>query len=202
MSNLAQKLAQFMRTDGFRLFHFTASREREGVSSVVAGLARFMAGEESSASVLVIDANFSAPAQHAIFGTPASPGLRDALLGRSASDCTHPTWSNGIRVMPNGTGEIDVTGSAGQGRLASLLSSLRADYDCVIIDSPPLLSSGDSSSLAACSDVTFLVVEANRTLWEVAQKSKITLEKNGCRIGGVVLNRVVHFIPKWLYGRI
>lgn len=202
MSKLVQQLTQFMNKDGFKLFHFAASGEKEGVSSIVAGLARCMAREKSTDNFLLVDAHFASPVQHAVFDVPGSPGLQDALRGRPLSECVHEDPSGNIRIMPAGTGEVDITTSTGHGRLASLFQSLKASYDCIVVDSPPILHCADSSSLATSSDITFLVVEANRTLSEVAQKSKLALENIGCRTGGIVLNRVVHVIPKWIYKRV
>jgi len=202
MSNLEQQIALLMKNSSFKVFHFTASREGEGVSSVAAGLAQVMAKKGSNRNFLLIDANFSAPAQHIIFNIPPSPGLKDALLGKPLTECVHGVLPHTVRIMPCGSGEVDLTGAGGQEKLAGLISSLKSQYDCIIIDSSPLLTASDSLAMALVSDITFLVIQANRTLWEVAEKSKLHLEKNGCQIGGVVLNKVVHSIPEWLYKRL
>jgi capsular exopolysaccharide synthesis family protein len=200
LNSLEQQITLFMQNKKFKVFHFTSSREGEGVSSVVAGLAQIMARRGLTNRILVIDANFHSPALHAVFNTPQQPGFKD-LLNDSSLSVTHQIQPGILEVMPCGRGDIDHSIAARQETLIALISSLKSKYDCIIIDSPPLLTSPDALSLALVSDVSILVIQAKRTLWEVAQKSKTYLEQNGCLIGGVVLNRVEHVIPAWIYRR-
>jgi hypothetical protein len=57
-------------------------------------------------------------------------------------------------------------------------------------------------SAAIASDTSLLIIEANRVSWEVIQRGKEYLERNGCTIGGVVLNRFQQVIPHWIYERL
>lgn len=200
LNNLEQQITLLMQNKKFKVFHFTSSSEKEGVSSVVAGLAQIMAGRELTSRILVIDANFHSPALHTVFNTPQQPGFKDLLNDVSLS-VIHQVRPGTLDIMPCGKGNIDLSIATRQEKLITLMSSLKSEYDCIIIDSPPLLTSSDALSLALVSDVSILVIQAKRTLWEVAQKAKTYLEQNGCKIGGVVLNRVEHVIPAWIYKR-
>lgn len=200
LSNLEQQTVLLMKNEGFRVFNFTSSNEGEGVSSVAGALARLMAGK--SMKILLVDANCSRPVQHTKFNVPLSPGFSDALAAGSVSGAVHEFHSGGLEILPSGNGAYELSSAAGHEKLSLLMSSVRAHFDCVIIDSPPLLASSDSLAMAIASDVTFLIIQANRTPWEVANRSKKLLEEKACRIGGVVLNRTVHVIPSWIYKRL
>ena len=200
LNNLEQQLSLFIQNKKFKVFHFTSSHEKEGVSSVVAGLAQIMARKELTNRILVIDANVHSPVLHTLFNTPQQPGLKD-LLNDISSSVIHPIQAGILDIMPCGAGDIDLSITARQEKLITLMTSLRSEYDCIIIDSPPLLTSSEALSFALVSDVTMLVIQAKRTLWEVARKSKMYLEQNGCLVGGVILNRVEHVIPEWIYKR-
>ncbi len=203
LSNLEQQIALLMQKNNSKVFHFAGSREMEGVSNIVANLVQYMANKMSVKNILLIDANLQNPVLHNMFNILSSPGLRDVLSGNgSFSDSIHQMPSSIVYVMPCGKGRIDLSGGIGHEKLSVLISKIKTQYDCIIIDSPPLLASSDALSLAIVSDITFLVIQANKTLWEVAKKSKLYLEKNGCHIGGVVLNRVTHAIPEWIYKRL
>ena len=71
-----------------------------------------------------------------------------------------------------------------------LIKYLRLEYDAVIIDSPPLGSVIDAAVVAPRCDGTILVVESNITSHRIATDVKKQLEVTGCRILGVVLNKI------------
>lgn len=71
-----------------------------------------------------------------------------------------------------------------------LLEEVRACYDYIIIDTPPVGSVIDAAIIAKESDGAVLVIESERVSYKVAQKSMEQLEKTGCKILGAVLNRV------------
>lgn len=71
-----------------------------------------------------------------------------------------------------------------------LLEEVRARYDYIIIDTPPVGSVIDAAIIAKESDGAVLVIESERVSYKVAQKSMEQLEKTGCKILGAVLNKV------------
>lgn len=197
LSNLAQQIAFFMQRNNYRVFHIASSREMEGVTYVSVNLAQLMAEKKSAHNILLIDAN----SQHPLL--PSVPGLRDALSGDIPYyECILKVQSSGIHVMPCGRNGTGSSAGINQEKLSDLMMRIRTHFDCIIIDSAPVLVSSEALSLALVSDATFLVVQANKTLWEVVEQSKRSLEKNGCNIGGVILNRVQHVIPDWIYERL
>ena len=71
-----------------------------------------------------------------------------------------------------------------------LIEELRESYDNVIIDAPPLGSVIDAAVIAPRCDGVVMVVEANGTSRRLAADVKKQIEMTGCRILGVVLNKV------------
>lgn len=82
----------------------------------------------------------------------------------------------------------------------SLLEKLRANYDYVIIDTPPLGNIIDAAIIAKKCDGAILVIESGAISYRLEQKVKSQIEKSGCRILGAVLNRV-DFSEDKRYGR-
>ena len=70
----------------------------------------------------------------------------------------------------------------------------------MIVDGPPITVYSDAAILAPLVDGVVLVVEAEKTRWEVVSQAKRTLEESGGRILGAVLNRQRYHIPPALYG--
>jgi len=79
------------------------------------------------------------------------------------------------------------------------MAEIKGMYDCILVDSPAILTSGDSLTLSVASDATFLVIQSLRTPKEVAERARSLLDDNECEIGGVLLNRVKQVIPGWMY---
>ena len=71
-----------------------------------------------------------------------------------------------------------------------LLTESREYYDYIIIDTPPVGSVIDAAIIAKESDGAVLVIESERVSYKVAQKVKEQMEKTGCKLLGVVLNKV------------
>ena len=71
-----------------------------------------------------------------------------------------------------------------------MLETLRNYYDYILIDSPPLGNVIDSAVMASHCDGAVFVIEAGWNSWKFAQDVKAQLEKTGCPILGVVLNKV------------
>jgi Mrp family chromosome partitioning ATPase len=69
----------------------------------------------------------------------------------------------------------------------------------VLINFPPVNLNNDAISMAGLMGGVVMVVEADKTRWEVAQRAKRRLEDDGGKILGVILNRRTMHIPEWLY---
>jgi len=77
------------------------------------------------------------------------------------------------------------------GRLfKEMLASCRNDFDYIIIDTPPLGSVIDSAIVARECDGAAIVISADTISYKFAQKVKNQLETSGCKILGVILNKV------------
>ena len=77
------------------------------------------------------------------------------------------------------------------GRLfREMLVRAREDYDYIIIDTPPLGSVIDSAIVSRECDGVAIVISADTISYKFAQKVKRQLEDTGCKILGVILNKV------------
>lgn len=72
----------------------------------------------------------------------------------------------------------------------SLIEALKTKYDYILIDTPPVRSVTDAAVVARQCDGVVFVVECEAVSYRVAQKAKEQMEKTGCKLLGVVLNKV------------
>ncbi|MES1203081.1 MAG: AAA family ATPase [Pseudomonadota bacterium] len=72
-----------------------------------------------------------------------------------------------------------------------LIEKLKRDYDCVILDCPPVLSSVDTRMIARAADSVLLVVHWGRTSAAAVVSAGAIIGKLGLPLPtGIILNRV------------
>ena len=203
LTDILSKMGIESNSDKSHAFHFTSASNGEGTTTILVNLARFLIDNQSLKKVLFIDGNLENPVFHLVFNLPLSPGIGEAITKKAKlSETIHRVEKSAVFVMPSGNTAISGNLSLESQALIAFVKKLQQEFPIVVFDSPPLLSSPVSLLWANAADVSYMVIQANRTQWEVAQKAQTLLEKNNCKIGGVVLNRVQYSIPEWLYKRL
>ena len=87
-------------------------------------------------------------------------------------------------------------------RMDMFLQFCREKFRYAVFDSAPYTLFPDASILAPKMDGVILVIEAEKTRREVAQRAKEQLEKAGAKILGTVLTKRKYYIPKSIYRRL
>jgi uncharacterized protein involved in exopolysaccharide biosynthesis len=155
--------------------------------------------------VLLIDADARRRRVTKRFHINGSPGWREVLSGEAvAESCVHRDEVNNLSVMSPGTPnghEQEPIARPTAGALRQL-DEIRTDYGLVVIDMPPARDMDAQSPAAEWLDEMVLVVEAERTRIQSAQRAKEMLQRAGVRLTGVVLANRREHIPRWLYQRL
>lgn len=170
-------------------------------SQVAANLA-IQAAASGAEPVLLIDADSRQRRVTKRFHLNGSPGWREVISGAiDAASCIHKQDGENLSVMspgtPNDHEPFKPTGTGNLGQLDGIMS----DYGLVVVDLP---AERDMEAAPATKwlDETVLVVEAERTRIQSAQRAKEQLERAGVRVTGVVLTNRREHIPSWLYQRL
>lgn len=166
----------------------TSGMPGEGKSTVSVNLAMTLAGLQYS--VLLIDADMRRPRAHEHAGIDGSIGLTSVLLDEvDFAVAKHRVADSTLDILPAGTVPPNPAELLTSSRMSQLLEFAAADYDFVVIDSPPILSVADATLFATQTDGVILVVDATKTRRAALTKSIKSLESGGARILGTVLNR-------------
>jgi len=173
-----------------RVIAFTSCTPNEGKSSVSFNLAVSFA--EEGKKVVLIDADLR---KSVLIGRykvgEIDAGLTHILSGQNnLEEVLYHTDINNLDIIFSGTHSPNPAELLNSGRFTAMLDTLRAKYDYVIIDTPPLGSVIDSAIVSKACDGAILVIEANSISSRFAQTVKGQLEKSNCRILGTVLNKV------------
>jgi len=157
----------------------------EGKSTVTANLAVTLA--QTGARVLLVDCDLRRPSLHRVFSQEQSPGLTDLLIKKSKG-ALRSLAGAGFDFVPVGKISPNPTQLLNSDEMRDFLNRVRAHYDYILIDAPPLLPVADSLILAPHVDVNLMVLETCRVPVKIAQRALEALEHHGADIAGVVLN--------------
>jgi len=169
-----------------RSIAITSSIKKEGTSTVALGTALSFAGFDSSASVLLVDANWLHPSLTDRAGLKAARGVADCLRdGYSGARAVVGTARRGLSLLPAGQFAEEAPPLGG---LAALLAELRRDFAKIVVDLPPILV---APSLVVpwvdATERTYLVVRRGAT--PVALIKKAMAELPSGRPPQLILNR-------------
>jgi polysaccharide biosynthesis transport protein len=172
--------------DGVRpqLIAFSSANSGEGKTTVTGNLGIALA--QSGRRVLLIDADLRRQRLHRIFDVNNNSGLYEAL-SQGAAPCVKETNIPNLFVLPAGkdAGDKMLFFSS---KLRDLLDKLKADFDMVLIDTPPLLQVADARLICNRADGVVLVV-AQHTPREIVFRARQHLIDDGSQLLGTVLNK-------------
>jgi polysaccharide biosynthesis transport protein len=169
---------EFMNPDGDRkVIMVTSSLAREGKSTTIANVAVALA--RSGKRVVLVDLDLRQPTLSSLFDLHKRVGLTDVVMRRAALDSavvpirlsapslTGPAAPRQVAAeVPLGrlgvlpTGALPPTPSEFVGSAAlvqSILKPLRAEFDYVLIDAPPMGLVGDAAKLSVHVDALLVV---------------------------------------------
>ena len=171
-----------------RVIVMTSACPEDGKTTVAVNLALMFA--QSDAKVCLVDADIRKGRIARFFHKKSAPGLADYLSGQvSLEEVTH-TYKNqqNLSFITCGTHAPRPYELLESEQTKTFLNELKAKYDYIIIDTPPLLVVSDSIALATQADGTVIV-----TRYEMSYVNDITstLEKLNfakAKVLGVVVN--------------
>lgn len=173
-----------------RVVMLTSSQPNEGKSSLASTLARSIA--ETGSKTLLLDADI----RKSVLAARHQPdhdiyGLSQYLSGQQKlDDVLCSTDIDNLDMIFSGPYAPNPAELLEEEAFGKLVRWARAEYDYVIIDTPPITQVIDAAIIAKECDGVALVIESGVIGYRMAQSVKKQLEKTGSRILGVVLNRV------------
>ncbi|AGW13736.1 CpsD/CapB family tyrosine-protein kinase [Megalodesulfovibrio gigas] len=187
---------------GARSLFVTSSFKGEGKTTAALSLAYGLT-INGSATVLLVDGNPTAPLLHQLFQVETAPGFTEFLQGGvQLADLIRGTDVRNLAVMPFGSSGLEISHILKANLLQERLTQLQEHFDYIIMDGGPVMSSSEVNVLAGQFDGVVLVVECEKTKWEVVQSAVERLRLVNGKVLGVVLNKRRYYIPAALYGKI
>jgi capsular exopolysaccharide synthesis family protein len=168
----------------------TSALPREGKTTTTVNLGAALASLGSK--VVIVDCDMRRPACHRSTGVKNKPGFVECLAGRLAlteAILAVPGVEN-LSVIPCGPIPPNPAEVLSSPLTGELLRKLRAQFEYVLVDSPPLLTVADGRILSTVTDAVVIVVRAHATPYDLVRRARVFLSGAGARILGVALNDV------------
>jgi polysaccharide biosynthesis transport protein len=173
-----------------RIIGITSALPNEGKSTITAALAQIIA--HAGKRVIMVDCDLRNPSLSTNLAPNASAGIVDVLSGvRSLEETIWRDPKTNLTFLPSArktpvfhTSEILSSEQTGK-----LFDKLRASYDYVIVDLPPLAPIVDVRATTPLIDCFILVVEWGRTRTDVVQHALHTAPNVYEALIGTVLNK-------------
>lgn len=199
---LRQVVEKLSHDADLKVIAITSPGPGDGKTVTTLNLAGALA-QASNARVLVIDADLHRPgiATNLGIASDEGKGLEDALTGEETGRATRASRridALNLSVLLPGSSDAPPYQVLGSPHVGSLLSQARAQYDYVLIDTPPLVPLADVRLLTPWVDGVIVVVSAHKTPRRQLQEALAAVDRE--KIVGIVFNGDDQPIRKSHYG--
>lgn len=161
----------------------------EGKTTLAINLSLALA--EAGRRVVLIEADLRRPMVTRYLHLVGGVGLTNTLAGTADFDeVVQEYGAPSFSVLAAGPTPPNPGELLASAHMSGLLEKLRATFDYVIVDSPPLLPVADASGLAPAVDGVLLSVRYGTTHKDQLRQAAMTLERVQARLLGLVLNIV------------
>lgn len=160
-----------------------------GKSFVSGNFAAIMA--HAGKRVLLIDADMRKGHLNKQFGLPREGGLSELLAGElSAAQAIRAQVLPNLDVLTTGKLPVNPADMLMSESFVRMLDVLSAQYELVIIDTPPVLVAADTAAVAPYMGAVLLVARADQTQLGELNESAKRLSHAGKAVSGVIFNGI------------
>ena len=181
-------LALVGNSDKKKVFLFTSAVPSEGKTFSSANFAVTLA--QQGLRTLYVDADLRDPSVSPLFfGEHRKPGFSDILLGVSTlRDATFDSGIKNLSVLTAGSRASNPAELLAHPPLDPFFVEARTAYDCIVLDTAPIIAVSDTLLLLRFVDVTCLVVRAQSTPGKSVRHAIHLLEDLDHPPDGIFLN--------------
>jgi succinoglycan biosynthesis transport protein ExoP len=178
--------------EGPQVIVITSPCPGDGKTTVACNLS--IAVAEIGRKALLIEGDLRRPRLNSVFGVGNHWGLSDVLRGDGAlenvsvSHLVRETEVAGLYLLPGGSCGVTPSNLFYSPRMSTLLKKLRAEFDMILMDAPPMIHLADARVLGHLSDGVVLVIRAGQTTTESALSACQRFAEDGTRVLGTILN--------------
>jgi tyrosine-protein kinase Etk/Wzc len=161
----------------------------DGKSFVAANLA--MSFADAGFRTVLVDGDTRRGMAHEVFGLKPGQGLTEYLSGRADYEkIVYATSHDRLSLVPCGARQPHSPELLTSAALPRLVGELKARYDVVVFDTPPLAAGVDAYAIAAALGNLLVVVRVGKTERRMAAAKLLLVDRLPISVVGAVLNGV------------
>jgi len=182
----------------------TSGSPQEGKTTVAINLSITMA--QAGTKTLLVGSDLRKPMVAQAFGVEPSPGLADILLGNYSwrdavktitdiiigkmemDDVMITPGLDNLYIITSGTIPPNSAELIDSQRLLDFIEEVKEEYDIIIFDAPPVLSTADATILGTKVDAVLLVYRVGSISRGLLKRTTLQLSRVKSNLLGVVLN--------------
>ena len=169
-----------------KIVAITSSLPEEGKSTLATNLALAQA---KTKRVLLIDSDLRRPVLAARLGIQAGEkGLTELLAGQAGAEVIRTLEGTDLKMLPAGKLPPNPLELLATDRFKEVLATLRASFDLIVIDCPPLQLVSDALIIGSEATGLIYVAEAGRTPVPLIRRNLKRVRDADVRLFGIVLN--------------
>jgi len=203
MVQLQQRLAGLLPDPQHSIIQFISCRNQEGVSTIVQEFGRVLV-EKQGKKVLLVDGDSEKITQHHSLGIPPKMSLEQIMSnGGDLDQAVTPVIHSRLYLALLSGGRQEAVQHEASASKRDLWINIRKQFDdMIVIDSAPVDTSDEGLELCAVVDGVVIVVEAEKTRFQVISNLRDRITHSGGNLLGMVFNKQRYYLPKWAYSRL
>lgn len=195
---LCTKLEQISFRNSYKTFAVTSAVKGEGKTVTSLNLAYIMA-RDFKKKVVVVECDLRNPSFASYVTQPEhNQNLIEVLRGDvDLTASIAQVEDTSMYVLPARQESKNAIELISSQRMRTILQALKAEFDYVLIDTPPILPVADMNIIARISDGLIIVVRAGKTPKDIVKKAVNSI--HNASIVGIVLNGATPSIKQYYY---
>ncbi len=186
------------KTSGHKVLQITSPLPGDGKSTTCVNTA--MAFAQTGRRTLLIDCDLRKPRVARLLHLPGSLGLTDILTERcEPSEAIQETVQPNLFAISAGNLASNPAELLQSERFAQLLNLFRDQYDCILIDTPPVLAVSDAAIVSEETDAVILAVRIIKNGRRSAKRAVEILRQSKASVDAIVVNGYQTKDPKYGY---
>jgi Mrp family chromosome partitioning ATPase len=174
------------RQEGLQVVMVASALEGEGKTALAGQLAAGLA--RAWRRTLLIDCDLRRPKAHEALSVALEPGLCDALRGMiEFEQAIRPTHVNKLSMLPAGVWDPAALHGLSREEVSAFFARLRKQFEFIIINTSPVLSSAESLLIGRQADAAVLAVLRDVSRLPAIHAAYRRLTRVGIRVLGTVV---------------
>lgn len=184
---LRLKIRNIFETNSYKALAFVSASQGEGKSTTTLNAAIALS-QDINCRVVVLDTDLRKPSIHRLLGLRPRKGLVNLLNNETdIGSVVMETFIPNLSILPAGNKPKNPCELLTTRKLREIITTLKNQFDFVIIDTPPVLAFSETIPVCKQADGVVLVIEVNHSKKRPVRRALELLQD--CNVLGFVMNK-------------